>query len=430
MKKFLLLLIFIVSSFICSAQLEVKEGSFKEVTGFVNINTEKMTDDNDQPYAVLKVRTENIDAKQRQELSFKGDARTFFAIEHKDGEVWVYLSYYASYIKISHPDLSSTEFRFPFEMDPKKGYELTLVNKKTVDEEKIISLIDERLGNSSDNAKEYGFIIIKTTPVDGATVYIDGKEMEMKTPFVSDKIEAGPHKIKIVNSSYQDYITVIKLDKDEIKNLEIKLVRNQSKKTDVATKKQHSTSIREKGWVFRPEIGYGHFEIHIQNGPTIQLSATGGYQINSFIYCGLGIGYEYNYNNNIIPIIDYYNSTAHHTIPLYLNSRFYFNNRKYSIFFDISLGYKIQLNDFYYAIDKYEYIQYNRDYMTGLSLAGGIGIEYKHSNISINGNYLKGTTICYDEKWGDGQSAEPAIFLILKYGYSIYNIHPFKFLKR
>ena len=66
------------------AQLEVRPGSFHKVEGFVNINMDKQTDDNDRPYAVLKVRTENIDGKQRRELDFKGDARTFFEIEYKD----------------------------------------------------------------------------------------------------------------------------------------------------------------------------------------------------------------------------------------------------------------------------------------------------------------------------------------------------------
>lgn len=112
-----------------TAQLVVKEGSFKEVPGFVNINTEKMYDDNDKPYAVLKITTENLDDKQRHELRFQGNAATFFEVEYKVGEVWVYLSYYATYIRISHPDLSSTEFHFPFDMKPKCGYELTVINK-------------------------------------------------------------------------------------------------------------------------------------------------------------------------------------------------------------------------------------------------------------------------------------------------------------
>lgn len=129
MKKLLFLILTSILTMPLFAQLEVKEGSFKEVTGFVNINTEMMYDDNDRAYAVVKVKTENINDKERRQLLFEGDARTFFELEYKPGEVWVYISYYASYLKISHPDFGTTEFTFPFDMVGKKGYELTLVKK-------------------------------------------------------------------------------------------------------------------------------------------------------------------------------------------------------------------------------------------------------------------------------------------------------------
>lgn len=146
MKRILLLfsLVFFVG-YCLHAQLEVREDSFKKVEGFVNINTEKMYDDNDKPYAVLKIRTENINNRQRRELTFSGDARTFFEVEYHEGEVWLYISYYASFIKISHPDLSTTEFWFPYDMQPKGGYEIVLVNKSesNISEERIMSRIDE-----------------------------------------------------------------------------------------------------------------------------------------------------------------------------------------------------------------------------------------------------------------------------------------------
>lgn len=145
MKKSLFLLIALICSITAFSQLEVRPSSFKEVVGFVNIDPDKQTDVNEQPYAVLKIKTENINNKQRRELKFQGDARTFFEIEYRDGEVWIYISYYATFIKISHPDLSSTEFYFPFDMKPKKGYELTLVNlsESNINEEKIMSRIEE-----------------------------------------------------------------------------------------------------------------------------------------------------------------------------------------------------------------------------------------------------------------------------------------------
>ena len=137
------------------AQLEVKPDSFKEVPGFVNINSDPnyQTDDNDLPFAVIKVRTENITDKQRRELKFEGNGGTFIVLEYKTGEVWVYLTAkYADYLKISHPDFSSIEFTFPFDLQPKKGYELTLMNKPTVDED-IVKRIEMLENANIDNNK-------------------------------------------------------------------------------------------------------------------------------------------------------------------------------------------------------------------------------------------------------------------------------------
>lgn len=153
MKKLTTLLFLILLSLSAMAQLEVKSGSFKEVAGFVNINMDIQTDDNDVPFAVLKVKTENINDKQRRELLFQGDAATFIECEYKVGEVWVYLTYKATYLKISHPDLSSTEFWFPFDMQPKKGYELTLVNNAKLSEEELLERM-RRLEEALQNQPE------------------------------------------------------------------------------------------------------------------------------------------------------------------------------------------------------------------------------------------------------------------------------------
>ena len=130
MKKSILILFLVLLLPIAAlAQLVVKPGSFKEVPGFVNINRDVQYDDNNLPYAVIKVRTENINDKQRRQLKFSGNAGTFIELEYKDGEVWVYLTAkYADYLKISHPDFSSTEFYLPYDLKPKCGYEMVLVN--------------------------------------------------------------------------------------------------------------------------------------------------------------------------------------------------------------------------------------------------------------------------------------------------------------
>lgn len=258
MKRLFLLvsLIFIAAGY-SYAQLEVKAGSFKRVDGFVNINTDKMYDDNDKPYAVLKVKTENINDKQRRELLFEGDARTFIECEYKVGEVWVYMSYYASYIKISHPDFSSTEFTFPFDMEPKKGYELTLVNKAFApaapakeqynylivkcDQPNAVISIDGQYAGEGETSQyfkvgethtwsiecnlyhpesgsaniikgdpvtidktlrpAFGYLNVTTKPENGATVFIDNTRIG-ETPCKSGKLASGQHKVRVMKELY------------------------------------------------------------------------------------------------------------------------------------------------------------------------------------------------------------------------------------
>lgn len=157
MKKIFVFIFAVLLSLNALAQLEVKPGSFKEVPGFVNINTDKMDDDNNVLYAVVKVNTVNINDKQRHQLLFQGNAATFIEVEYHVGEVWVYLSSTpATYLKISHPDFGSTEFWFPFDLQPKKGYEMVLVNKTGMTPE----------------ADVYNYLVV-TADQPNAAVYID-----------------------------------------------------------------------------------------------------------------------------------------------------------------------------------------------------------------------------------------------------------------
>ncbi|MDY6437374.1 MAG: PEGA domain-containing protein [Bacteroidales bacterium] len=261
MRRFFILLCAVfLASMGANAQLEVKAGSFKEVPGFVNVNPDPnyQTDDNTLPYAVIKVRTENINDKQRRQLSFKGNAGTFIVLEYKDGEVWVYLTAkYADYLKISHPDLSSTEFTLPYDLKPKCGYEMTLVNKAKFDEEKevynylivradqqnaAIYIDNEFVGEQevfksykagekhtwriecdlyhtengevtiTDKEGEnvtvdktlrpaYGYLNVTSTPESGAIVYIDGKKAG-QTPYKTDKLASGEHKVRVMKEMF------------------------------------------------------------------------------------------------------------------------------------------------------------------------------------------------------------------------------------
>lgn len=344
------------------AQLEVKEGSFKKVDGFVNINVDKMYDDNDKLYAVLKIKTENINDKQRRELGFGGDAQTFFETEYKDGEVWLYISYYATFIKISHPDLSSTEFWFPFDMEPKRGYELTLVNKPALDEE-IISRI-EKLENSklaiAGNQDNYGYIVIKTGSLEGATVYIDGNEMEMKTPFVSDPIKRGPHKIKVVKDGYEAYSDVVAVEGKGMKAINVDL------------KKIKTTNpYRHKGFVFIPEMSVivdinHHYEDFTPIAITPKLNIE--YMFGPHLGLGVGSGAMF-----------FAKSLS--AVPVYGQFSVYFTKRKASPFINAKGGYAINVSTF--SDNKYYNYVYDNFIITGLFASVTVGVNIRRSRIGI-----------------------------------------------
>ena len=188
MRRYLLLFIILFLSMPLWAQLEVKKGSFKEVPGFVNINSDPnyQTDDNENPFAVIMVRTENITDKQRRQLAFKGNAGTFIMLEYKDGEVWVYLTAkYADFLKISNPDLSSIEFTIPFDLQPKKGYEMTLVNKTVAVSEGWASLT------------------IQTTPENGAKILLNGRDLNATTPYTNNMLAAGKYEIIVSKEKFE-----------------------------------------------------------------------------------------------------------------------------------------------------------------------------------------------------------------------------------
>ena len=282
MRRFLLLLFAVFLSIMAFAQIEVKEGSFKEVPGFVNINPDEnyQTDDNNLPFAVVKVRTENINEKQRRELKFSGNGGTFIMLEYKDGEVWVYLTAkYADYLKISHPDLSSTEYTFPYDLKPKCGYEMTLVNKSPnidknnyliikVDQQNAKIFIDDELMGTGYASKvvsigeehrykvscddyfpkeglvyfdkredkeisvnlepNFGYITIKSDP-SGAEIYVDEVKVGV-TPYLMKKIKPGDHVVELRKVGYESYADMVTIQvREKNQQLEnVMLERNEN----------------------------------------------------------------------------------------------------------------------------------------------------------------------------------------------------------
>ena len=283
MKRFIVLLSAILLSLNVLAQIEVKPGSFKEVPGFVNVNPDPnyQTDDNELPFAIIKVRTENITDKQRRDLRFEGNAGTFIVLEYKVGEVWVYLTAkYADYLKISHPDFSSIEFTLPYDLKPKCCYELTLVNKWNNPEEEIVEYnylivkadqlnaliyLDDAFVGEKEVSKSYptgethswriecdyyhtesgvaeiligepividkklrpafGYINVTSEPESGAMVFIDGNKVGV-TPYKSDRMKSGSYTVKIVKEMYNTMVQTVTVTDGNTTNASIKMTAN------------------------------------------------------------------------------------------------------------------------------------------------------------------------------------------------------------
>lgn len=203
MKRLFLICVVLFLSVVGYAQLEVKPGSFKEVVGFVNINTDIYKDDNGVLYAVIKVNTENINDQERHRLIFRGNESTSVELEYKVGEVWVYVSSKpATYLEISHPDYGSTEFWFPYDLQPKKGYEMVLVN------------------NSTSGTAGIGSLSVTTKP-EGATITLNGRLLSYKTPYVNDMIVAGRYEVSVSKERYKTVTQTIYIQDGDNKNLDI-----------------------------------------------------------------------------------------------------------------------------------------------------------------------------------------------------------------
>ncbi len=202
MKRLLFLIALLLVSFAIRAQISVKEGSFKEAGQFFTMK-EDMTDDNYTPYAVIRVRGENMTPEQILQLGFQGDARTYIEVEPQENEVWVYLTYLATYLKITHPDLSSTEFTIPYDLEPLHGYELVLVSGAVA------------------NNEGRGALTVTTVP-EGASLEINGVAMG-STPYHNDMMAAGTCEIKVSKDRFKTITKTIIVKNSDNQQVEIVL---------------------------------------------------------------------------------------------------------------------------------------------------------------------------------------------------------------
>ncbi len=256
MKKFLLV-IFALISLNAFSQIQVKEGSFKKIDGYVMLDKSEHTDINNKAMALIKITAEGMKAEERARLIFKGNMATYLDVEQKGYETYLYLTAQAAnFIEIIHPDFGKTEYWFPEDLCDFCGYEMVvqyipLVSTATATQQNnYLTIIADQPNASiyiddqyvSDGFKSlaigtthtwkiecdmyhtesgsvtitdgepitiekqlrpaYGFISVTSKPESGAVVFIDNKKVGT-TPYQSDKMASGTYKVRVVKDMYK-----------------------------------------------------------------------------------------------------------------------------------------------------------------------------------------------------------------------------------
>lgn len=157
-------------------------------------------------------------------------------------------------------------------------------------------------------------------------------------------------------------------------------------------------SSRQKGLILRPEIGVGIL-LDDPNGYYYNFIGNIGYQFNPYITLGGGLGIHFMENSS--------------AIPFYFDVKGYFSNRVWSPYYNIKLGYSVNLS-------------HSTTYTLGggIYYAFGFGMNYKNFDFGIEISAMGGEWV-YDYNYNiyyysDNYISDNYIFSSLKltFGYN------------
>ena len=266
MKRLLFLLFTLISINVFS-QINVKEGSFRRIEGYLMLDKSEHTDINDKPMALIKISTEGMKAEERARLIFKGNLETYFDVVQEPAETHLYISAQAAtFIEIQHPDYGKTEYWFPQDLCDYCGYEMVIEYKPYIpepgpakpqntyfivksDQNDALIYIDNEFVGTKEVSKlltlgsthswriecnmyhtesgtvtlkektvinkqlrpAFGYLNISTAPEQGARVYVDGEYIG-DSPCKTDKLKSGTHNVRVMKDMYkmtEESITVV-----------------------------------------------------------------------------------------------------------------------------------------------------------------------------------------------------------------------------
>ena len=230
----------------------------------------QLEDYDNNPVCLVKVKSQGFDEATLQKLIFVPRNIMIMHKAYENGEYRLYVSSKKpGSILIKYQ--GEYEFRLPYNLEPKKIYELvlgmetaTLVIRATP-EESVIYVDDEKVGTGNvsqavsvgaehryrvecENYFEkedvvmfqkgerkslyvelepaFGYITVKTTP-SGADVYVDDKFVG-RTPYLSEVIKRGMHKITVNKEGFETAVQRVNINVNEEQSVEFKLVEGES----------------------------------------------------------------------------------------------------------------------------------------------------------------------------------------------------------
>ena len=130
MKKLFLVLLTVMSLHVFAQNDLLKVKSFNEMKGFVMMDKYDHVDINDQPMALIKIKTENIGAEEMKKFYFKGNLATEIDVKVTPNEIYLYVSAdAATFIEILHPDYGKCKYVLPQSLKDFGGYEMVIVRE-------------------------------------------------------------------------------------------------------------------------------------------------------------------------------------------------------------------------------------------------------------------------------------------------------------
>ncbi|MCQ2313924.1 MAG: SUMF1/EgtB/PvdO family nonheme iron enzyme [Bacteroidales bacterium] len=227
-------------------------------------------DYDNNPVCLVKVKAQGFDEATLQKLIFVPRNIMIMHKAYENGEYRLYVSSRKSgSILIKYQ--GEYEFKLPYNLEPKKIYELVLGMEtatlviKTSPSDAVVYIDDEQVGVGYgskavsigaehrykvesqyyypkedvvmfevNEKKEivvnlepaFGFVTVKTTP-SGADVYVDDK-LVGRTPYLSEIIGLGMHKITVNKEGYETDVKRVNINLNKEETLEFELIEGES----------------------------------------------------------------------------------------------------------------------------------------------------------------------------------------------------------